>query len=98
MYAAGWQPVTLATVSDGCRVERYGPAPDGQDVLFAVYNPGEQAVTARLAVPMQEFGIEQPEAVGLLAGANLAATAEGQVLQITVPLPPDRCEVLSLSR
>ena len=98
MYAAGWQPVALATVSDGCRAERYGPAADGQEVLFAVYNPGKQAVTATLTVPMKQLNVKTAGAVGLVAGADLLSTPQGDTLQITVPLPADRCEVVSLAR
>ena len=98
MFAAGWQPVTLATVGDGCLVERYGPAADGQEVLFAVYNPGTQAVTATLTVPVQQLNMRAAGAAGLVSGADLTCTTQGDMLRITVPLAADRCEVVSLSR
>ncbi|MBU0609862.1 MAG: hypothetical protein KKI08_18405 [Armatimonadetes bacterium] len=97
LYAAGWQPVTLATVEPAAvRVERYGPGNKGE-ALFVLYNPGQEAVSAKLTVPMKQLGLKTAGAAGLISGQDLQFTPEGENLQIAVPLAPDRCEVVALT-
>lgn len=97
MYAAGWQPVTLATVSDGCKVERYGPGADGE-VLFAIYNPGKQAVTAKLVVEAAVLKLAETQVKGLVSGGGLTSAKQGNGVEVTVPIEADRCEVVRLGR
>ena len=96
LFAAGWEPVTEARAEPaGVRVERYGPQPGGE-TLLAVYNPGKEAVVARVTVSAGALKLTATQATGLVSGAGLEATREGDLLTITVPLAADRSEVVRL--
>ncbi len=96
MYAAGWQPVTVARAEPASlRVERYGGG-QGREALLALYNPGKEPVTATLTVPLKQLGLQATGATGLVSATELPATAQGDTLTIKVPLAADRCEVVQL--
>ncbi len=96
MYAAGWQPVTVARAEPASiRVERYGGG-QGSETLLALYNPGKEPVTATLTVPLKQLGLKATGATGLVSATELAATVQGDTLTIKVPLAADRCEVVQV--
>ena len=97
MFAAGWEPITLARAEPPeVRAERYGPGPGGE-TLFAVYNPAQAATTARLTVPAGALkSTAGLTASALVAGQALTCAPKGQTVEVTVSLPAATCEVVRL--
>lgn len=100
LFDAGWEPVTHARVTPpSVRIERYGPAPNGE-VLFAVYNPSNAKVDAALSVDVSEKGLslQAANARALVADSALSLQADAGVIRVTVPVAAKTCEVVRLGR
>jgi len=97
MFAAGWEPVTLARATPAeVRLERYGPGSAGE-VLLAAFNPGAEPVQAQITLDAEALPPDASGKVtGLVSGAELTSNMTEAKLQITVPLPAGRCEVVRI--
>lgn len=96
MYAAGWEPVTLAkTNTPGVQLERYG-SPTGGEVLLALYNSGKEPVQAAVTA---DAALKLPDAARastLVKPSDLTLIRDGAMATFTVPLAAGRCEVVRL--
>lgn len=93
MFDAGWEPVTHARCDPSAvRVERYGPAANGE-VLFAAYNPSASAVTAKLSIDAAALRLDAAAASALVSGATVACRRDGPRTEISLTIPGKTCEV-----
>ena len=90
LHAAGWQPVTRATVSaPALRIERFGQPPG--EVVWAVLNPTAEAVSFEMHVEARALGLDaQPRLERIVCAADVASDTPSYVL------PPGEVEVLTL--
>ncbi len=81
MGAAGWEPVTYATVDDpAVRVERYGPGA-GRQVYFALRNASDTAKKVQLSVDLLGLQIGGPAGSRLVASDALTGATRPFALQ-----------------
>lgn len=99
MFAAGWQPVTYATAGPAeVRVERYGPG-EGNTLLFAVFNDGKAPVNAKVTLDGKALKLGgKVKATALVRPSEPAVAVEGANPVVTVPLEPQRCEVIRIEQ
>jgi len=91
LHAAGWEPVTRATVSEpALRIERFGRPPG--EVLLAVLNPTAEPVSFAVQVDAEALGLDaQPRLERMVRAAEAAASDTASFV-----LPPGEVEVLRL--
>ena len=87
MARAGWQPVTLARLSNRTmRVERFGEAGDST-LYFAVYNPSTAAGETRLCIDAAATGIgPSPLIEELIDGSRPVDSMNGGSFELTLRL------------
>ncbi len=94
LEAAGWEPVTGATIEgSGFIAERYGRAEQGE-VLLAIYNAADQSASAQITIDWQALGLTAPAEVQELVGGQSMAVTGGN---ITFAVDARRTALLLLS-
>jgi len=99
MAHAGWQPVTLARLSNGTmRVERFGECGDST-LYFSIYNTGTEAGETRLIVDAAAMRIGQGAKIDeLLSGDTIRAVRNGEFLELTMMLDALTAKVIRIKK
>lgn len=99
MARAGWQPVSLARLSNRVmRVERFGEAGDST-LYFSIYNPGAEAGETRLTIDADAASIgASPLVDEPVDGGTIRATGNERFLELTLNLGAGSAKVIRIKK
>lgn len=101
LNAAGWQPITRASVRSGdgsVYVERYGNDPaDG--VYLTLFNDGRESSRYELSIEAEQLGLTQGRMVAqdMLTGEEIGLAADGDLVESAGSLAAEDVRVIRLS-